>query len=383
MSWQTPLLIPVVCSAAYWILTAWAVARFFSRPVPARVAGARRPRVSLIKPVCGLERGLEENLATALDQDYPDYEVVFSVQRADDPALPLLERLKSKAPAGRVKVILDESCAGPNGRLCNILNATQRADGEVLVYSDSDMSLDRGYLEAVTAPLADPAVGVSCTMYRAWRASWLAERLELLSLNSDFVPAMIFAKETGAASACPGASQAIRREALEKIGGLAPMADSLVEDYDLGVAVQKAGLGIAFVPMVARTSIDLSGWTPWWRHQVYWDQNTRAANPVGHFFTVLVRGIPFAVLYALAGGPNALAWLGGALAVRIATFAYCAVKLGDDEGLSAVWLLPLRDLVGLVVWAASFAQRSVHWKGRVFTLRGNKMVERSPAGAAA
>ncbi len=96
----------------------------------------------------------------------------------------------------------------------------------------------------------------------------------------------------------------------------------------------------------------------------------------------MVRGIPFAVLYALAGGPNALAWLAAALAVRMATFASCAAKLGDAEGLAAVWLLPLRDLVGLLVWAASFAQRSVHWKGRVFTLRGNKMVERTPAGVA-
>lgn len=374
MSWQTPLLIPVVCSAAYWLLTAWAASRFFERRLPARALGARRPRVSLIKPVCGLEKGLEENLATALAQDYPDYEVVYSVQRPDDPVLPLLERLKARAPE-KVKVVLDESCAGPNGRLCNILNATKRADGEILVYSDSDMSLDPSYLEDVTAPLDDPKVGVSCTMYRAQGASWLAETLELLSLNSDFVPAMIFAKETKAASACPGASQAIRRDTLERIGGLAPMADSLVEDYDLGVAVEAAGLDIVFVPVVARTGVDLSGWKPWWRHQVYWDQNTRAANPAGHFFTVLVRGVPFAFLYALLGGPGGLAWLVAALAVRLGTYSHCARLLGDDEGLAALWLLPVRDAVGLAVWAASFAQREVHWKGRVFTLRGNKMVE--------
>jgi ceramide glucosyltransferase len=377
MSWSTALLIPVVCSAAYWLLTAAAVARFFARPPRGRRGGGRRPRVSLIKPVCGLEKGLEENLATSLEQDYPDYEVVYAVQRPDDPALPVLERLRARAP-GKVKVVLDEACAGPNGRLCNILNATRRADGEVLVYSDSDMHLDRGYLEAVTAPLEDAAVGVSCTMYRAWGASWLAERLELLSLNSDFVPAMIFAKESGAASACPGASQAIRRETLERIGGLEPMADSLVEDYELGVAIERAGLSIVFVPLVARTGVDLSGWTPWWRHQVYWDQNTRAASPAGHFFTVLVRGVPFAVLYALVGGPGWPAWLGGALAVRLGTYALCAAKLGDREGLASLWLLPVRDVIGLAVWAASFAQRSVHWKGRVFRLRGNKMVEVPP-----
>ena len=374
MPWQAPLLIPVVCSAAYWLLTVWALRRFFARPLPARGPGAQRPRVSLVKPVCGLEKALEENLATALAQTYPDYEVVYSVQRPDDPALAVLERLKARAP-GKVKVVVDERCAGPNGRLSNILNATERADGEVLVYSDSDMSLDPGYLEAVTAPLDDPSVGVACTVYRAWGAKDLAETLELLSLNGDFVPALVFATETGLSPACPGASQAIRRETLEKIGGLAPMAHSLVEDYDLGIAVQKAGLRIAILPHVARTGVDLVGWKAWWRHQVYWDQNTRAANPAGHFFTWLIRGVPFAVLYALAGGPAWAPILAGCLAGRLATYAAAARLLGDAEGLRSAWLLPLRDLAGLAVWAASFAQRAVHWKGRTFILEGNRMVE--------
>ena len=378
MSWQTPLLIPVVCSAAYWLLTAWALTRFFERRLPARDVGALRPRVSLIKPVCGLEKGLEENLGTALAQDYPDYEVVYSVQRPDDPALAVLERLKARAPE-RVKIVLDETCAGPNGRLCNILNATKRADGEVLVYSDSDMYLEPNYLEDVTAPLDDPRVGVSCTMYRAqgppgWPRPWSS------CPSTRTSSAMIFAKETRAASACrrlPGHPP--RHPRAHR--GLEPMADSLVEDYDLGVAVE-GELDIVFVPVVARTGIDLSGWTPWWRHQVYWDQNTRAANPVGHFFTLLVRGVPFAVLYFLLGGPGGGAWLCAALAVRLATFSHCARLLGDAEGLAALWLLPLRDSVGLAVWAASFAQRSVHWKGRVFTLRGNKMVEVRAGGPA-
>ncbi|MDE2293283.1 MAG: bacteriohopanetetrol glucosamine biosynthesis glycosyltransferase HpnI [Elusimicrobia bacterium] len=374
MGWRSLLLVPVVCSGAYWLLTVWTMRVFFSRRPARRPASARRPRVSLIKPVCGLEKGLEENLASALDQDYPDYEVVFSVQGPQDPALPVLERLRARAPE-RVKVVVDESCAGPNGRLSNILNATERADGEVLVYSDSDMRLGRDYLETVTAPLEDPGVGVACTVYRAWGARDLPETLELLSLNADFIPSLVFATVTGASPACPGASQAIRRETLERIGGLAPMAHSLVEDYDLGLAVRRAGLRIEIVPHVERTGIDLAGCRAWWRHQVYWDQNTRAANPAGHFFTVLVRGIPFAALYALLGGAYGAAWLAGCAALRVATYAACARSLGDEEGLGKSWLLPVRDLAGLAVWAASFAQRTVHWKGRVFELQGNRMVE--------
>lgn len=372
MAWQFPLLLPVFCSGVYWLLVVATLWWFMRSPLAA--PPARRPRLSLIKPLCGAERGLEENLATALEQDYPDYEVIFSVQSAEDPAFAIAERLRARRPE-RVKVVVDESCAGPNGRLCNILNATKHADGELLVYSDSDMHLDPGYLDAVTAPLADPAVGVACTIYRAWRPRSFFERLEMLSLNAEFVPAMVFATVTGASPACPGASQALRRETLERIGGFAPMAHTLVEDFELGVAVLRAGLKIVFVPHVARTGIDLRSWRDWWRHQVYWDQNTRAASPAGFFFTWIVRGVPFAFLYWVLGGYAGGLLLGATVGIRLVTSAFNAVLMGDAEGLRALWLLPVRDLAGLATWFAALSSRMVHWKGRLFRLEGNTMVE--------
>ncbi|MBI5595974.1 MAG: glycosyltransferase [Elusimicrobia bacterium] len=374
MSWRAPLLLPVLCSGFYWVLVTVCLAWFLRRR--AAPAWAKPPRVSLIKPLCGVERGLEENLATALAQDYPDYEVVFSLQDEADPARAVAERLRARRP-DLVKVVVDPACAGPNGRLCNILTATKRADGEVLVYSDSDMHLDPGYLRAITAPLSDAQVGVACTLYRAWRPRGFFETLELLSLNAEFVPSMVFATVTGASAACPGASQALRRETLERIGGLEPMADTLVEDFELGTAVLRAGLRIAFVPHVARTGIDLRSWRDWWRHQLYWDQNTRAASPAGFFFTWLVRGVPFAVLYALLGGFWGAGIVTVTLAARLATGAANAWLLEDADGMRALWALPLRDLAGLATWFAALSGRTVHWKGRVFTLVGNRMVEAS------
>jgi ceramide glucosyltransferase len=331
--------------------------------------------VSLIKPVCGLEKNLYENLSTACRQEYPEYEVIFSVQDSADPALPLLVRIRDENPSVSVRIVVDRASAGPNGRLSNILNATSHATGQVLVYSDSDMRLEPSYLRTIVAPLANPRVGVACTLYRADGADNLFESLELLSLNTDFLPSMVFATETGAALACPGASQAIRRETLARIGGLRPMAYTLVEDLELGRAVVAAGFTIAFVPHVAVTGVDLSGPSVWWRHQVYWEQNTRVANPVGFFFTWLVRGVPFAGLYALGGGPGCWLVLGATLAVRLGTTLVTSTLLGDREGIRRLWLLPLRDSIGLVVWLASFIGRKVHWRGRVFVLSGNAMIE--------
>ena len=375
--WHGLLLGPVLLSWAYSIAVAVTVAYFFARR--ARPTHKEyRPSVTLIKPVCGLEKDLYKNLSSACAQNYPDYEIVFALQNSEDPALKIVERIRADHPQSRVRILVDSSSAGPNGRLCNILNATKTAKGAVLVYSDSDMFLTPNYLQDIVAPLADPEIGVSCTLYRAHQAGNLWESLELLSLNAEFVPSLIFATTTGTAIACPGASQAIRRETLEKIGGLESMADSLVEDLELGRSIIAAGLKIAIGRHVAATGVDLNGWRPWWRHQVYWDQNTRAACPIGFFFTFLVRGVPLAALYSLVvliGGVIEVEILLVTITIRLIAAASSCLFLGDREGLRALWLLPLRDLAGAATWAASFLQRKVYWKGRVFTLAGNRLVE--------
>src|SRR5215831_7243805 len=372
-AWSSLLLVPVATSCVYWIATGVMMARFFRRRPPE--GPDRFPAVSLIKPVCGLEKNLYRNLSTACHQDYPEYEVIFSVQDSADPALPLLARIRNEHPGVPVRIIVDRASAGPNGRLSNILNATEHAIGQLLVYSDSDMRLAPDYLRTMVRALADPGVGVACTLYRAEAAENVYESLELLSLNVDFVPSMVFAMETGAALACPGASQGIRREMLRRIGGLRPMAYSLVEDLELGRAVVQAGFRVALVPHVAVTEVDLPRFSSWWRHQVYWDQNTRVANPVGFFFTLLVRGVPFAFLYALGGGRGGWLVLALTSAVRLGAAAVTSTLLGDREGIRRAWLLPVRDIAGVVVWFASFIRRKVHWRGRVFVLSGKRMIE--------
>src|SRR3989338_1525462 len=358
-------------ACGYWLATSICMAVFFRE----RPKGAYTPFISLIKPVYGLEKNLYENLRTACLQNYPDYEVIYSFQRADDPALSTAERIRREFPEKKIEIAIDESAAGPNGRLVNILNGSKRAKGEILVFSDSDMFLEPDYLKTITAPLASPMIGVSCTLYKAWKPHNVPEALELLSFNADFVPAMVFALVTKASIACPGASQAIRRGVLEKIGGLEPLAHYLVEDFELGRRVAEAGFQIYFSPYVANTDVDLKHFKDWWRHQVYWDQNTRAANGIGFFFTLLIRGIPFAFLYALSGGIFGPQILAAALAVRFVTVWINSFFLNDRDGLKASWLLPLRDILGIFVWFASFVKRKTYWKGREFIIQKGMMVE--------
>ncbi len=371
------LLSPVIFACVYWVATTVCIAWFFRRGRSPRKGNVPNtwPFVSLIKPVCGLEKNLYENLVTACNQDYPNYEVIYSLQNKNDPALKILEKIRSENSNKKILIVVDETAVGPNGRLCNIYNASQKSSGEIFVFSDSDMFLEKDYLQNIIAPFEDQKVGVSCTLFKAWKANNIPESLELLSFNADFVPSIVFAYVTKASIACPGGSQAIRRDVLEKIGGLKPLANYLVEDFELGQRVLKTGFKIHFAPYVAATGVDLKSFKDWWRHQVYWDQNTRAANPVGFFFTWIIRGIPFACLYTLLAGPQAAAVFAVTLGTRITTTIINSLFLKDTDGIKAVWLLPFRDLLGIFVWFASFVKRKTYWKGRQFIIQKGKMVE--------
>jgi ceramide glucosyltransferase len=190
-------------------------------------------------------------------------------------------------------------------------------------------------------------------------------------LNADFMPSVIFAYETAASLFCLGASIAVRRSMIEKIGGIEDLSDYLVEDYEMGRRIAELGFKGVLVPPVVETMVDLKSYRDWWKHQVYWDQNTRAARPFAYLCTLLIRAIPFALIFALTEPSGYVGWtvLACTLGVRIATALFIMRwSLDDREGARAVYWLPLRDLAGMVSWLLSFVWRKTTWRGTEFRL---------------
>jgi ceramide glucosyltransferase len=367
--------LPVVAGSIYSLLAAVITARFFRRP--ASGVPTFRPPVTLLKPVHGLEKNLRENLESACHLDYPEYQVIYSVQNPADPALPLLRELETRFGSDRVTVVVAQIEAGANGKVNTLLGAIRHARHEIWLISDSDTRLPPDYLDAIIAPLADPKVGCVCTPFRVSGAGRWFERMELLSLNVDFMPGVVFAYVTGIANSCLGPSVAFRRSTLDRIGGLESLADFLVEDYELGRRIWSGGQRMVLVPHLIDVTVDLPDWRRWWTHQVYWDQNTRLAQPAAFLATLLIRAVPFALLYAglRAFDGTGLAVFGGALLIRWASAALVlGAGLRDREGLRSLLLLPFRDLAGLIVFFQSFSRRTVIWRNIEFTLHpGGKM----------
>lgn len=362
-------LLPAIGGSLYGLLCAAAVVVFRRKKV--WPAPPTPPAVSILKPIYGLEKNLAANLRTACLLDYPHYQLVLSAQRLDEPALPIMRALADEFGHDRVTVAVAASEPVMNGKIQNLEIGLAQAQHDTLVISDSDIRLRPDYLRAIVAPLADPTVGYVCTLYRAVCAESWYERLELLSLNADFTANLIFAEVTGASSFCLGASTALRRQTLDSIGGLAPLGAFLAEDYEMGRRIRDKGLRAVVLPYFVDTMVDLKNFRQWWDHQVYWDQNTQSVNPVGFFATVITRAIPFAILFAVVRmfDPLGLSVLATVVGVRLVTAAIVLkLALNDREGLRALWLLPLRDVLGLGSWFFALTKRNFVWRGHRFGL---------------
>lgn len=365
-------LVPTIGGSVYAVSCLLAVLRFRRQPIgPPQHTFSFWPPVTVLKPVCGLEKNLKVNLRSTCLLDYPQFQVVFSVEEPRDPAIPLLKEIQQAFGPAKVSVAIGNRHAGTNGKINNLLGGLPYARHDILVISDSDVRLRPDYLKAIVAPLADPEVGCVCTLYKATCAETWFEKLELLTLNADYIPNLVFAHITGAAKFCLGASVALRCSTLNKIGGLEELADYLAEDNRLGQRILMSGKRIAIVPYFVDTVVDLNSPSQWWNHQVYLDQNIRAEQPMGFFFTVLIRSIPFALAFMATrlGDAVGLTVLGGAIALRLATAAVI-LRWGfrDHEGLRSLALLPVRDVAGLISWFLAFTKKTTIWRGKTFIL---------------
>lgn len=367
---QLILLVPIIAGSVYEILRALAVQRFLSGSPGLQVTSGPCPPVTVLKPVCGLDKGLEENLRSACLQDYPQFQLVIAVQDPQDPAVPVMEKIRREFP-DRVDLAIDNITVGLNGKINNLAGALRRAGHDLLVISDSDVRLSKDFLKSIVAPLAarDSDTGFACTLYKASSAGPWYEKLNLLTFNADFIPGVIFAYVTGAAKFCLGSSVAFRRPDLAGIGGIESLSGYLTEDYEMGRRLLDSGRKMALVPHIVEIIVDLKSPAQWWTGQVCWDQKTRSANAPGFFATILTRSVPFALLFAAVRGDlPGLAVLGAAVLIRLLTAAAMLKRLGDKEGLRALWLLPFRDVAALFSWAAALLKKDVVWRGSRFSL---------------
>jgi len=355
------LFVATLISIAYLAVVLGCAARFASRQ-PATIGW--RPPVSVLKPLCGAEPLLEENLRSFCTQDYPEYEVVFGVRTSDDPAVHVVDRLAAEGYRCRLELVVDGRMFGPNAKVDNLANMYERAKHDVLVVADSDMQVGPGWLSSVVAPLADPEVGLVTCLYRARPVGGLYAALGAMYVNEWFVPAVLVAAQFSRGPFGFGSTLALRRASLRAVGGFKNLSEYVADDYVLAARIVEHGQRI----VLSRTIVDMIVSEPrfgsLFAHELRWARVVRSVRPLGWTLSGLTHTIPLAAAYSIvsAFSPVSTVMLGLALALRIGVHALVPSSLGLPSR-RAPWLIPLRDALSLVVWATSFFGSTVEWRG--------------------
>jgi len=238
-----------IASIFYYVLCMWSAAAFLREQ---KTAGNRvyptptLPGISIFKPLKGTDPEMYDSFRSHCVQDYPEYEIIFGVSEADDPALELVKRLNQEFPQHAIRMMVCEQKLGANIKVSNLAQMAREAKYDILVVSDSDIRVPSDYLRRVVAPLSDSNVGLVTCLYRGVASGTLGSRLESLGISTDFVPGVLAARAIeGGIRFGLGSTLAFRRQDLQTIGGFESFADYLADDYELGkrIAATPAALG--------------------------------------------------------------------------------------------------------------------------------------------
>jgi ceramide glucosyltransferase len=348
------------------IVAAILVGRFARHVAPVRPDAT--PGVTILKPLHGAEPGLIENLASFCVQDYlGDVQIIFGVQDPSDQAVAVVERLRSVQGGRDFELVVDTKVHGSNRKVCNLVNMAPRIRNDVVVFADSDMRVDAGYLSRVIAALERPGVDAVTCLYVGVAATGIWARLSVLAINAHFLPSVVLGLALGRARPCFGSTVALRRATLDAIGGFAPFVDRLDDDYAIGQALRGHGCRIAIPPFALAHMCTPASAGELWRQELRWARTIRSIDPAGYAGSIVAHPLPLALIAIVLGaGSNALlAAIGLAVAAVACRMALLRqVEQAYDLPPQPYWLVPARDLLSFALFVVSFLGRDVHWKGR-------------------
>jgi len=352
------------------LIAAWQ----FRRSTRAKSSDPPLPPVSLLKPVHGLETCLAENIEGFFLQDYPRYEILFAADEPEDAALPLVREICARYPQIPTRVLATGNPPWPNPVAYGFFRMSEAAEHQILVTSDSDVAVSPQYLRAVVPPLLNPEIGMVTCLYRGKNAGGFWSALSAIGMSVEMTSGVLVANMLEGMKFGLGPTIAVRKDSVASIGGYKSLGDYYANDFMIGNLIDKAGFRVVLSEHVIEHVVPPMSFAAMWSNQIRWAKSTRYSRPKGHLGSGLIFAIPYGILgfvsALLLGHPViALCLLGAALLNRVV--AGWVVGWGvvrDPQTLCAPWLYPMRDLLGFIVWCASYLGTRSVWGDRRYKL---------------
>jgi len=378
----TALLAVLVCgSLVYCVLMIVASWRYRKADLQTASRVGDMPPMSIVKPLCGYDEGLEENIRSFMEQDYPCFEVIFGVHRYDDPAAGVAQRIIQEY-AGRVKarLMVTGDSPIPNAKAFTLNRLVREAQYELLVMSDSDIRVDRNLLRRLAAEFQERDAGLITCPYRAIAGKSVWSRLEAVGMNTELLGGVLVARMLEGMKFALGCTVAVRRSVLESMGGFAYLQDFLAEDFVIGQRAAELGQVVLLSSYIIEHRIGSQGAKRNLSHRLRWARSTRRSRPLGYWGQIFTYPLPWALLLWAF---NSAAWPVVALTLVLRSAAAVATAvyvLRDRKAGKELFLLPLQDLLGVIVWMGGFLGDTIVWRDRKCTvLRDGRLQVRPQA----
>ncbi|MCX7894766.1 MAG: glycosyltransferase [Thermoanaerobaculum sp.] len=326
--------------------------------------------VSILKPVKGVDPGLEENLRSVFQQDYPCFEVLVGAQDPNDPALAIARRVAAQFPHIRCVVVADNRQVGPNPKVANLANLLPHAQHEVVLISDSNVRLAPETLKDMVAKLQEPGVGLVSSPIRGTLPGSMGGAVDAFLLNT-FVMGGTAAMHRLLGGVCVvGKSMMLRRSTLQALGGLEFLAQFLAEDQVCGEAVAAQGLKVELAPLPVHNVTGSPSLGQVAGRYLRWAKIRRRMAPAGFVGEPLL--FPFAMAslgLLLAPSWAAVALWGLTLALQGGLAWTSFAVVGERWPLKRMAAsLMVAEFVAVGAWLMAWFSRTVQWRGQCFLI---------------
>ena len=376
-------------STVFLFLALFGAARFHADARRARRAAPDKsafPPVSLLKPVHGLDARLKENIESFFGQDYPNYEILFAADEADDPALAVVREVSARYPQISCRIIVNGRPPWPNPPAWSFHCMTEVASYDILVTSDSDVEVQPDYLRQVVAPLLDPKIGMVTCVYRGKNAGGFWSGMDAIGMSVEMTAGVLVANLLEGMKFGLGPTIVVRKDSLAKIGGYQVLGEYFANDFVIGNFIEKAGYKVVLSNHVIDHVVPPMTFKRMWERQVRWAKSTRYSRPKGHFGTGLIFAVPFGIFGFLGAAWLGYPWIGVLLllAAILNRLIECLLigwgVVHDPRALRSPWLYPIRDLLGFIVWCASYLSKGSVWRDSTYKLlEGGRIVRQTPS----
>jgi ceramide glucosyltransferase len=380
------LILLVLCLVSIWFYCygIYAALSFFNHSHPSDTTF--NPPVTILKPICGDDGNLYNNLATFCQQDYPNFQIIFSVRDAEDTGINIINQIIHDFPELELQLVMCDRIIGTNLKVSNLANAAVFAKHSLLVLADSDIRVGRDYLQQVIQPFANENVGVVTCLYRSLAENWVTI-IEALRQTTEFSAGVLVSNQLeGSIKFAFGQTIVIRKQVLNVIGGFEAIADYLADDFQLGYLPAQAGYEVVLSDYVVEHELSATTLIDAIKQQIRWASCIRVSRTWGYLGLIFTYGIVTSFLllmfntYQYGYESNAFYLSFAVLVITwiirlVMAWVVGVTSLKDSLVRKYLWLIPICDLFGFFIWCYCFLDNKIEWRGRRLKLaKDGKMI---------